>query len=339
MYLKLRRLLGCVLLLAVLAGCATTSGNPRDPFEGFNRAIYSFNDVLDSAIVKPVAEGYRFVLPTPVRTGVTNFFSNLADPWIAVNNALQGKFADAVQDLMRVFVNTFLGFGGLLDIASEAGLQKHNEDFGQTIGKWGVGSGPYLVLPFFGPSSVRDGLSLVVDWEASPLLMEKDISVRNSLIALQGVSTRANLLEASNLLEEAALDKYSFTRDAFFQYRRNQIYDGNAPPLEPDAAIEPDEAEPKTAVLPIQSGDVAAAAVPAAIAPLPPVRASAAVVTPSAAGSELIAFPVTYTVFADGVALRTPNAAPDVTATLITASPVTATAVVRFSDDVILQIR
>jgi phospholipid-binding lipoprotein MlaA len=334
--MKLRRLLGCALcalVLATLAGCATTSGNPRDPFEGFNRAVYSFNDVLDSAIVKPVAEGYRFVLPSPVRTGVTNFFSNIADPWIAVNNALQGKFTDAVQDLMRVFVNTLLGFGGILDIASEMGLQKHNEELGQTLGRWGVGSGPYLVLPFFGPSSFRDAPSLWVDWMASPLLEVKDVPVRNSLIALQGVSKRANLLDATNLLEEAALDKYSFTRDAFFQYRRNQIFDGNAPPLEPDAAIEPDEGEPKTAVVPLQSGDAVATVAPAAIAPAsPPVAAAVAAVTTSAAGSELIAIPMTYTVFADGVVLKTPKAEPD-------ATPATTTAVVRFSDNVVLQTR
>lgn len=329
--MKLRRLLGCVLVLATLAGCATTSGNPRDPFEGFNRAIYSFNDVLDSAIVKPVAEGYRFVLPTPVRAGVTNFFSNIADPWIAVNNALQGKFTDAVQDVMRVFVNTLLGFGGLLDIASEMGLQKHNEELGQTLGKWGVGSGPYLVLPFFGPSSVRDAPSLWVDWMASPLLEVRDVPLRNSLIALQGVSKRSNLLEATNLLEEAALDKYAFTRDAFFQYRRNQIFDGNAPPLEPGAAIEPDEGEAKMAVLPLQSGDAATKLEPAAVAPAsPPVPATDAVIATSAIGSELIAIPVTYTVFADGVALKTPNALPD-------GPPTITTTVVRFSDNVVLQ--
>jgi phospholipid-binding lipoprotein MlaA len=323
---QVMRLFGGVvfaLALSALSGCATTASNPRDPIEGFNRAMFSFNDALDGAVFKPVAQGYRSAIPALVRTGVTNFFSNIDDIWVAINNALQGKADEALQDVMRVAVNTVFGLGGILDISTDMGLKKHNEDFGQTLGKWGVGSGAYVVLPIFGPSSVRDAGGLLVDWRADPVVREDNIPLRNSAVALRTVDYRANLLDASDVLEQAALDKYTFVRDAFLQRRRSLIYDGNPPP-ESGASLDTDEPEPKAAAVPQQPREAAPAAsslvVPAVVAPVAAAQASAA---------DAVA-PVIYTVFADGVALSTPKADPD---------PVPAAAVVRFADNVVLQSR
>lgn len=316
------RLLGAVFfafVLGAVSGCATTSNNPRDPLEGFNRAMFSFNDALDGAIIKPVAQGYQSVLPPLIRAGVSNFFSNVDDIWEAVNNALQGKIDEALQDVMRFAVNTVMGLGGVLDIASDMGLQKHNEDFGQTLGKWGIGSGPYLVLPFVGPSSLRDGGGLLVDWRYDPFFHVSNIPVRNTLLALRTIDTRADLLGATDVLEQAALDKYTFVRDAFFQYRRSQIYDGNAP-REPGASLDVDDADLKAAVTEPRAQTVAEVLPIMAQAPV------AAMVVPS----ESAGVPAVYTVFADGIALKTPNAAPEV-------APVVS--VVLFADDVILQTR
>ena len=228
----------CVLLLAGalggLSGCATTGGNPDDPLEGYNRAMYSFNDGVDKAIIKPVASGYKAVLPDFARTGVSNFFANLGDIWIGVNNILQGKIGAGVSDFGRFAINTTAGLLGVLDVASNAGLDKHNEDFGQTLGFWGVGSGAYLVLPILGPSNLRDGFSrLAVDWQGDPLWYLGNVPTRNELYVVRVVDTRANLLDASQLLEDAALDRYSYLRGAYQQRRRSLIYDGN-PPREPD---------------------------------------------------------------------------------------------------------
>ena len=316
------RLLGAVFfafVLAAVSGCATTSNNPRDPLEGFNRAMFSFNDALDGAIIKPVAQGYQSVLPPLIRAGVSNFFSNVDDVWEAVNNALQGKIDEALQDVMRFAVNTVMGLGGVLDIASDMGLQKHNEDFGQTLGKWGIGSGPYLVLPFVGPSSLRDGGGLLVDWRYDPFFHVSNIPVRNTLLALRTIDTRADLLGATDVLEQAALDKYTFVRDAFFQYRRSQIYDGNAP-RESGASLDVDDADLKAAVTEPRAQTVAEVLPIMAQAPV-----AAMVVSSESAG-----VPAVYTVFADGIALKTPNAAPEV-------APVVS--VVLFADDVILQTR
>lgn len=316
------RLLGAVFfafVLGAVSGCATTSNNPRDPLEGFNRAMFSFNDALDGAIIKPVAQGYQSVLPPLIRAGVSNFFSNVDDIWEAVNNALQGKIDEALQDVMRFAVNTVMGLGGVLDIASDMGLQKHNEDFGQTLGKWGIGSGPYLVLPFVGPSSLRDGGGLLVDWRYDPVFRVSNIPVRNTLLALRTIDTRADLLGATDVLEQAALDKYTFVRDAFFQYRRSQIYDGNAP-RESGASLDVDDADLKAAVTEPRAQTVAEVLPIMAQAPV------AAMVVPS----ESAGVPAVYTVFADGIALKTPNAAPEV-------APVAS--VVLFADDVILQTR
>src|SRR5450759_1579188 len=169
MMIMLWRFLG-LLLLTALVGCATTGGNPHDPLEGYNRAMFGFNDGVDKAIIKPVASGYKTVMPEFARTGVTNFFDNLGDLWIGINNVLKGKVDAGASDFGRFAVNSTVGIRGLVDIASNAGLEKHNEDFGQTLGRWGVDSGAYVVLPLLGPSSVRDGISrLVVDWHGDPL--------------------------------------------------------------------------------------------------------------------------------------------------------------------------
>jgi phospholipid-binding lipoprotein MlaA len=228
--------------IVVLAGCATTrSPDPRDPWEGLNRATFEFNDGFDKVLMRPVAEGYRFVLPTPARTAVTNFFSNLNDPWVALNQLMQGKVERAIDDLGRFVWNSTFGLLGLIDIASDMGLQKHKEDFGQTLAVWGVDSGPYLVLPILGPSSLRDGVGLIPDayaylpWQI-PKWADFDhrVTWQWSLTGLDLVDTRANLLDATDLLEQAALDRYAFLRNAYFQRRRNLIYDGNPPPLPAD---------------------------------------------------------------------------------------------------------
>lgn len=229
-------------LVIASSGCATTP-SPVDPLENYNRVIYNFNDSLDRTVLKPVAETYRSYVPALLRTGVRNFFANIGDVWIGANNLFQAKVGDAVSDWVRVLMNTTFGIGGLYDVASDAGLEKHSEDFGQTLGWWGVPSGPYFVLPFFGPSTFRDVPALAVDIAASPsgrvagLASDQyETAVRWSMWTLSTVNLRADALEATGLLSQAAIDPYSFTRDAFLQRRRNQVYDGNPPrQREPDA--------------------------------------------------------------------------------------------------------
>ena len=217
----------------LLAGCAT-SGNPKDPIEGFNRAMFAFNEGLDSAIIKPVASGYDAVLPSPIKTGVTNFFSNIEDLFIGVNNLLQGKVPEAFSDLGRVVINSTVGLLGVIDFASDAGLEKHDEDFGQTFGRWGVGNGAYVVIPVFGSRTARDTVGLILDSAVDPVGDHKPRGTRNAALVLRLVNKRANLLAADKVIEEAALDKYSYMRDAYLQRRRNLIHDGN-PPRELDA--------------------------------------------------------------------------------------------------------
>lgn len=214
------------LAAAMLAGCASgPDANPRDPLEPFNRGVQRFNDAADEAVFRPVATAYVDVTPSPVRTGVNNFFSNLGDLWSAFNAGLQLRPRETTENLMRFGINTVLGFGGLLDIAGEAGIPRTRIDFGQTMGRWGVPPGPYLVLPLLGPSTVRDTGGLVVD-SYGDLVGEVDhVPTRNSLYGLRIVDTRAQLLRASNLLEDAALDKYSFTRDFYLNRRQRQIDD------------------------------------------------------------------------------------------------------------------
>lgn len=224
------RRLGAVAVLVAATGCATGPGaNPADPFEPFNRGVSSFNDRIDDAVFRPAATAYRQILPSPVRTGVNNFFGNLSDVWSFANSVLQLKLQHSAETFMRVNVNTVFGLGGLLDIASEAGIDRHSEDFGQTLGRWGVPSGPYLVLPLLGPSTLRDTAALPIDSQGDLLGQIGDIPVRNSLYVLRVIDIRANLLRAGQLLGDAALDKYSFTRDAFLQRRRNDVFDGNLP--------------------------------------------------------------------------------------------------------------
>jgi len=214
----------------LLCSCATTGAtDPRDPWEGMNRGTFKFNDAMDKAILKPIATGYDKVLPGPVKTGVNNFYENVADIATGLNNILQGKPVDGINDLGRVVMNTIFGVAGLFDVASEAGLEKHSEDFGQTLGVWGVPPGPYFVIPFLGPSTVRDAPARAVDpgWYYGYLIDNPTVSW--STWALDQVRIRANLLKAEKVLDEAALDKYQFIRDAWLQRRRNQVYDGNPP--------------------------------------------------------------------------------------------------------------
>jgi len=221
---------GLLLSLAVLAGCATgPTADPKDPLEPFSRGVYKFNDVVDRAVLKPVATAYRDVLPSPVRTGVTNFFANLQDAWSIVNNALQLKGEAASNSLVRFGVNTVFGLGGVLDIATEMQIERQTEDFGQTLGYWGVGAGPYLVLPLLGPSTVRDTAALPVDAQGNLVSGVNDVSTRNSLTGLNLLNRRSRLLDATKMLDQVALDPYTFTRDAFLQRRQNDVYDGYPP--------------------------------------------------------------------------------------------------------------
>jgi phospholipid-binding lipoprotein MlaA len=193
--------------------------------------------------IRPAAQGYETVLPQPVRTGVANFFSNIADVFIGVNNLLQGKPGAAASDGGRFLVNTTVGILGIFDVASQMGLEKHEEDFGQTFGRWGIGDGAYVVVPFFGPRTARDTAGLVFDVYADPVANIDHVATRNSLLALRIVSDRAELLKADKVIEEAALDKYSYIRDAYLQRRRSLIYDGS-PPREKEAS---DEEAPRAA--------------------------------------------------------------------------------------------
>jgi len=223
-------LLPLLILLWALAGCASTgNGDPRDPLEPWNRGVYRFNEKVDEAIARPVATAYRKVLPDEIRNRVRNFFGNLADPFIGLNNFLQGKFEDGVGDWARFAFNSTIGLLGIHDVASDMGYEKHNEDFGQTFGRWGVGPGPYLVLPILGSSTLRDGVGTGIDLYTDPLTEVRPYHLEYSLIGLRLTQTRADLLDASRILEEAALDKYTFQRDAYLQRRRSLIYDGRPP--------------------------------------------------------------------------------------------------------------
>jgi len=224
-----------LLALALLAaGCATTSGgDPRDPWEALNRKTFAFNDAVDRAVMKPVAEAYVKVAPPFVRARVNNFFDNIADVGTTINDVLQGKLPQGINDFGRFFVNTTVGVGGLWDVASGLGVDKRDEDFGQTLGVWGVPPGPYFVIPFLGPSTARDAPARAVDpsWYYSSAI--GDDRLYWGLWTLEAVRTRANLLKAGTILEQAALDRYLFVRDGWLQRRQNQVYDGR-PPLEKD---------------------------------------------------------------------------------------------------------
>lgn len=262
-----------LLAIALLGGCASTSGyhNPKDPFEPLNRSIYKFNDVLDKAIVKPVAKGYTAVVPAPGRNMINNFFSNLDDVLVTLNDVLQLKLVQALSDGGRVLINTTIGAGGLADAASKFGFEKHNEDFGQTLGYWGVGSGPYLVLPFLGPSSVRDGIGLYTDTITAPSSQISPVRQRNQYVLFDGVRKRANLLDSERLLDMAGIDRYAFMRDAYLSHRRNLVYDGDPPREKYDDDEEDDSPPantPETKPSPAKatdSGSAAASSVPATV--------------------------------------------------------------------------
>lgn len=223
------RSLVALALLLLCAGCATTgTTGMQDPWEKMNRAIWDFNDSADIAIVQPIARGYN-KLPDFAREGVGNFFGNLDDVATSLNNALQGKPGEALSDFGRVVVNSVFGVFGLWDVATPLGLEKHDEDFGQTLAVWGVNSGPYFVIPFLGPSTLRDAPARLVDpgWYLGQKLDNATLSW--SLWGLNELQTRAYLLKAESVLEEAAIDRYTFVRDAWLQRRNSRVYDGNPP--------------------------------------------------------------------------------------------------------------
>ncbi len=240
------RVVVVVLLAVLLAGCSTLKqarggpGQKLDPWENWNRKVFAFNEALDEAVLKPVATIYADTVPQPVRQGANNFFSNAADAWSAVNNFLQAKWANGFQDVVRFGTNTLFGLAGLLDVASELGIDHQYEDFGQTLGTWGFGAGAYVVWPVFGPSTVRDSAALPLNRLASPAVVFGDAGSRTAVTLVELINTRANLLGASRLLDDIALDKYTFVRDAYLQRRRSLVLDGNEPP-------EPEPAEPPPA--------------------------------------------------------------------------------------------
>jgi phospholipid-binding lipoprotein MlaA len=236
-------LLVSVLLGAMLGGCAT-QGN-KDPLESVNRGIYKFNDTVDKAAIKPVAGAYKAVVPGTIRTGVNNFFTNLGMVVTTINDLLQFKFDKAMTDAGRVAINTTFGIGGLFDLASMDGIEKNNEDFGQTLAYWGWENSTYIVLPFIGPSTLRDTGGLVVDSAFfDPIYYHEEVATRNGALALKFIDRRSQYLPASDLLDEAALDPYAFMRDAYLQRRNNQVHDGNVAP-EKDDSDEADQPEAK----------------------------------------------------------------------------------------------
>lgn len=220
--------LGCVVL--ALQGCASVPyADARDPWESMNRSVYNFNDVLDNMAIKPAAKVYTAVLPSPVRTGIHNFLGNLGDVWTLVNSALQLKGQATVETFMRINVNTFWGLGGVLDVATEMRLEKRKEDFGQTLGHWGVKPGPYVVLPILGPSTLRDTFATPLDIKGDMVQQFSDTATRNVLSATRVMDVRSGLLQSVDVIKAAALDPYTFVRDGYLQKRENDVYDGNPP--------------------------------------------------------------------------------------------------------------
>jgi len=219
--------------LIILSACASVPGGPTegDPFESYNRAMFSFNDTLDEYVLKPVSEGYDAVLPSPVKTGVSNVFSNLDDIFVIINDILQFKFVQAIEDTSRFIFNSTFGLFGLIDVATPIGLPKHNEDFGQTFATWGIGSGPYVVLPFFGSKTLRGTGGFVVESIYDPIYTIKNDDAMWGTVSLRAIDSRYKLLSAGRIAEQAAVDKYSFIRDAYLQHRKNLVFDGN-PPIE-----------------------------------------------------------------------------------------------------------
>lgn len=236
-----------LLVVAMLQACtAVPYKDPRDPMESWNRSVFAFNDSVDRAVVKPVATAYQQVLPYWARTGINNFFNNLDDAWSFVNNALQLRGQYAADSFGRFIFNSTLGLGGLLDVASEMGMERRSANFGLTLGRWGVGPGPFVVLPFLGSSTLRDTLALPVDRQGNLITTVEDVPTRDALTVLNVIDLRASYLKAGDVIEGAALDKYSFTRDAYLQRRRNQVYDGNPPDEDTTSSEFVPEAAPAT---------------------------------------------------------------------------------------------
>jgi phospholipid-binding lipoprotein MlaA len=215
-----------VFFLLSLSGCASLNHNPDDPWEAYNRGAFSFNEQVDRAVLKPLATAYDTVTPRPFKIAVGNFFSNLGDVWIGANNLLQGKVADGLSDWMRFLFNSTFGLAGVLDIASEAGLKKHDEDFGQTLAVWGVGEGRYVVLPFFGGRTLRDAVVMPLDMKMDTVWQSAHIPTRNVFRATRLVHVRSTLLGVTRTLDRGTLDRYAFTRDFYLQQRRNKVNDG-----------------------------------------------------------------------------------------------------------------
>jgi len=257
--IRITRMLGLLALVLGLAGCQTvrgvgtriehavdkvmgSKGQKLDPWESWNRKVFAFNEKLDENVLKPVATAYSEMVPAPIRTGVGNFFGNIGDAWSAINLMLQGRFKAGVEQGMRFAVNSTLGIAGVLDIATEAGLEKNSQDFGKTLGKWGMGTGAYVVWPLFGPSSVRDSLALPLDWKASPAVVFDDGRKKVLITSLNIVNTRANFLRAGEMLEDIALDKYTFYRDAYLQRRGSFDDDDEVEVLVPGSGASAPEA-------------------------------------------------------------------------------------------------
>ncbi len=271
-----RVLSGIAALTATLlfAGCTTIQqarggpGQKLDPWENWNRKVFAFNEDLDKYVMKPVATAYANVVPQPLRRGVDNFFANAADAWSAVNNVLQGKGQPAFEDVVRFTTNSFFGIAGFFDVASEIGIPRHKEDFGQTLGVWGFGAGAYIVWPLLGPSTVRDSIGLPLDISVSPSAVINDGRTQVALTALQLINARANLLGASQVLDDIALDKYTFLRDAYLQRRRSLVFDGED--RSPPGSQQQDDGNPSAPAGGASApADAASSAAPAASSPTP----------------------------------------------------------------------
>jgi len=304
---NLRTLTATLGAAALLAGCASPSNRtPGDPLEPMNRVVFKVNDTIDSTIAVPIAKGYQKITPHPLRTAISNFFSNLGDLNNIANELLQLKITDATEDLIRFAMNSTFGIGGLIDFATPARLPKHHQDFGLTLGRWGVPSGPYLVLPIFGPSSFRDGVGFAVDTRFSPLIYVP-VDAQKPMYGLQFVSARSDMLGATNILQQAALDKYSFVRDAYTQQRRAALgADTSKPPALPNYGDEDESATPAptgaaSEAAPANAASAPAAEPSAASAPAAAQPASEPSV-PAAASTPATATPATATPVPKGTA-------------------------------------
>jgi phospholipid-binding lipoprotein MlaA len=224
-----RRIFAVGVLLTLQACSTVPNADARDPWESMNRGVFNFNETVDTLAIKPAAKAYEAVVPTPVRKGIHNFLGNIGDVWSLANSALQLKGQAAGETLMRISVNTVLGLGGVMDVATGMQLKRNKEDFGQTLGYWGVKPGPYLVLPIFGPSTLRDALAKPLDFKGNATSLINDVATRNVLTVADVLDTRVGLLQTVDAIKSASLDPYNFVRDGYLQKRTNDIYDGNPP--------------------------------------------------------------------------------------------------------------